>query len=63
MRAAVRRYANGQSTRLPYRVTRQLVARSLGQLPSVVDRMPVDDFSDALAMDGMPSLVSVVRGE
>lgn len=49
MKAAIRRAARGERARLPYRVTRQIVAARYGQSPSSIDDWPVADFTDALA--------------
>lgn len=53
------RYAAGDSTRLPYRITRQLVAARLGQLPATVDRMPAGDFMDAANVAGLTGMVTI----
>jgi len=60
MRAAIRRYRDGEPTRLPYRVARQVVAARYAQSPAAVDEWPADDFSDALStleVTGPPPVV------
>jgi hypothetical protein len=49
MRAAMRRYRDGEPTRLPYRVTRQMIAARYGTSPALVDEWPADDFADAVS--------------
>jgi hypothetical protein len=62
MRAAVLRYVAGKATALPYRVTRQIVAARLGQLPSTIDRMPADDFLDAMALAPVTAMTTNIGG-
>lgn len=42
------RYADGQPTRLPFRVEVHIVAARYGQTPAQVRAWPADDFKDAL---------------
>jgi len=58
MRAAVRRYARGQSTALPLRVLWHLVAARYGTTPDDVREWPADDFLDACALLGVTGMVS-----
>ena len=56
----MRRYRDGEPTRLPYRVGRQVVAARFGQSPAAVDAWPADDYSDALATLEITAPPSVV---
>lgn len=49
MRAALKRAARGEPTRLPLRVRIHQVAARYGTTPELVRDWPVDDFSDAIA--------------
>lgn len=49
MRAAIRRAAAGERTRLPSRVMFHIVAATYGTTPAAVRAWPADDFLDAVA--------------
>jgi hypothetical protein len=53
MRAAIRRYARGTATVLPFRVRVHLVAAAYGQTPEAVRAWPADDFMDACSFLGV----------
>lgn len=57
------RYAEGEPTRLPYRIARQVIAARYGQSPADVDTWPADDFLDALGSLGVTAPPQVRFGK
>lgn len=47
------RYADGQITRLPYRLRVHMVAARYGTTPQAVREWPADDFLDAMNFLGV----------